>query len=510
MLFQQVISPLAFKQWLWREKENKRLLLLSVIGMVISFTWLKIVYPYPNFMPPDSYSYLEAASTNQFINIWPIGYSRFLRLVSGFSSSHMVLVVLQYLLLQASVLHFLFTIRYLLSPGKWLFRVLLVISMLNPLLLHIANFVSGDCLFTALSLVWFTQLLWIIYQPTLKLLFVHAVVLLLAFMVRFTAIYYPFISVAIIVFIDMPKRTKWLGMGFMALLLLTFIGRTQYEYKMQTNTTQYAAFGGWQIAANALYGYAYAQPDDWENLPAKFKDLHQLVNRHMDSLRHLAVRPDKEVAIYYLWDFNSPLVVYMNNQWNKDSNTTYFKQWASMGPLYAEYGRLLIQKHPWPFIKRYIWPNFKRYYGPPAYFMGMYNMGRETVDPVAVAWFDWKNNQLPTRSKDRQIHIISFFPNLVAIINPLFLLSSIIFICLTGFRKNSRISKRIIGCVLVLWLSNALFSVFSAPIELRYQLFPLVITLPFVVFFITRIIQSLQAVPTRKEKQVIPFPEATI
>lgn len=510
MLFQQVISPLTFKLWLWQEKENKRLLWLSIIGMVISFTWLKIVYPYPNFMPPDSYAYLEAASTNQFINMWPIGYSRFLRLVSSFSRSDMVLVVLQYLLLQISVLYFLFTIRYLLSPGKRLFRVLLAVSILNPLLPHIANFVSADCLFTTLSLVWFTQLLWIIYQPTPRLLIIHAIVLLLAFTVRFNAAYYPFVSIAIILFVDMHKRVRWLGIGSIVLLLSFFIGRTQYEYKIKTGTTQYAAFGGWLIAANALYGYAHAQPDDPANLFAQFSDLHKIVNHHMDSLRGLAIRPDQEVGVYYFWDFNSPLMVYMYQQWNKDPKKPYFKQWTSMAPLYAEYGRTLIQKHPWLFIKYYAWPNLVRYYGPPAYFMGMYNMGRTTVDSAAVAWFDWKNNLLPTRSKDSQIHIISFSPNLVAILNPLFLLSSILFVGSGCFRKCNGISKRIIGSMLMVWFGNAVFSVFSAPIELRYQLFPIVMTIPFAVFFITRIIQSLQAVPTRNKKQVIPLSEPTI
>jgi hypothetical protein len=112
MLFQKAITTQSFSQWLWKDKENKRLLWLSSFVLVVSFTWLKILYPYPNFMPPDSYSYLEAANKNEFINIWPIGYSRFLRLVSSFSSSHMVLVVLQYLLLQTGLLYFLFTIRY--------------------------------------------------------------------------------------------------------------------------------------------------------------------------------------------------------------------------------------------------------------------------------------------------------------------------------------------------------------------------------------------------------------
>src|SRR5690349_19423417 len=100
MLFQRTISTNPFKQWIWKDKENKRLLWFSLTVMTISFTWLKIVYPFPNFMPPDSYSYLTAAQENRFINMWPIGYSKFLRLTSSFTQSHMVLVVLQYVLLQ--------------------------------------------------------------------------------------------------------------------------------------------------------------------------------------------------------------------------------------------------------------------------------------------------------------------------------------------------------------------------------------------------------------------------
>src|SRR5688572_19471173 len=111
MLFTQTISPESFKAWIWKDAENRVLLKFSALTVVISFAWLKILYPYPNFMPPDSNSYLEAAFNNQFINLWAIGYSKFVRLVSSFTSSHFILVLIQYLLLQASVLYFLFTIR---------------------------------------------------------------------------------------------------------------------------------------------------------------------------------------------------------------------------------------------------------------------------------------------------------------------------------------------------------------------------------------------------------------
>src|ERR1044072_6133444 len=99
MLFKQTITTQPFKKWFVQDKENKRLIWFSIAIMIISFGWLKYDYPYPNFMPPDSYSYLDAAYKNDLINQWPIGYSKFLRLVSVFSRSHLVLVIVQSLLL---------------------------------------------------------------------------------------------------------------------------------------------------------------------------------------------------------------------------------------------------------------------------------------------------------------------------------------------------------------------------------------------------------------------------
>lgn len=499
MSFQQNISSIPFKLWIWKDKENKKLLGISLGIMIISFTWLKIIYPFPNFMPPDSYSYLEAANKNDFINTWPIGYSRFLRLISSFSSSHFVLVTVQYLILTTAVLYFLFTIRYLLSSEKWWFRILLIISIGNPLLPHIANFVSSDCLFAALSLVWFTQLSWILYKPTNKILAFHALILLFAFIVRFMALYYPFISIAIILLKHMPYKTKLIGISAIIILLAGYIGRTQYEYKIKTNTIQYSAFGGWQLAANALYGYAHAKPDAPNRVPEELRELHKLVNQHMDSLRQLKYRPDQEVGIYYLWDFKSPLRQYMTYRWKNAPKTWWFKQWASLALEYNQYGRWLIMNHPSEFTKYYLWPNLIKYYAPPTKFMGFYNQQFQNIEPVAQAWFDWKNNTLPTRSSDRIIHVTAIFPTLLSIINPLFLLSSITFILFGGLRKSQPLYKNTLTLMWLIWFSNMAFSVFSAPTELRYQLFPIIITIPFCGLFIIWIIQHLRSYPTKQQ-----------
>lgn len=498
MLFQQTVTTQPFTQWLTRDKENKRLFWFSAIVMAASFGWLKFLYPYPNFMPPDSYRYLDAAYKNEFINQWPIGYSKFLRLVSVFSRSHLLLVVWQYLLLMTSVGYLLFTIRYLFSPGKWLFRGLLAISIINPLLPHIANFVSSDCLFAALSLVWFTQLLWIIHQPRLRLFLFHAVILLLAFTVRFSAIWYPFISIAIIALTGyIPKRTKWLGIGAIVSALLIFIGSTQYEYNKKTGTIQYSAFGGWQMAANALYAYTHARLIDPEKVPFEFRDLHAAVNHHMDSVRKSGHIPYTYIGIYYLWGATSPLVTYDEQQRQKDSiKKTHFISWASMGPLYGAYGRWLISKHPGLFLKHFAWPNLIRYYKPPTVFMGMYNLHSLNVESSAVTWFNLKNNILTVRAAYSNISIMDHIQTLLAIINPLFLAGMLLFLCFSGLKQCSKTSKQLLTCMLLVWFGNCFFSVLSAPTELRYQIFPVVITLPFCILFMSWVVRSFQSAPT--------------
>jgi hypothetical protein len=307
--------------------------------------------------------------------------------------------------------------------------------------------------------------------------------------------YYPFISIGSILFAHASKRTKWLGIGFTAFLLLFFIGLTQYEYKIKTGTIEYSAFGGWQLAASALYGYAYANPDDPTKVPGKFRSLHTLVNKHMDSLRHLAARPDQEVGVYYFWDFKSPLRVYMNELLFKRSNSPYFTRWALMAPLYAAYGRYLIMKHPLPFLRHYVWPNLVKYYAPPAQFMALYNLGNKRVDSIAVTWFGWKNNKLPTRTYDLRIPVAQVFSLIAPVINVVFVASFLAFISLGGFRQCNACTKRVLLYTLIIWFGNMVFSIFTAPIELRYQLFPLLITFVWDVIFVAFIVQQTKHLP---------------
>jgi len=500
MLLNAPISPLPFKQWLLNDNENKLLLKVAVGLILISFTLLKVLYPYPNFMSPDSNSYLDAAYKNEFINFWAIGYSKFLRLLSCFSNSDLMLVFIQYILLQGSLLYFVFSIKYFFSPNLYILRVILITSITNPLIPLISNFVSSDSLFTILSLIWFTQLLWILYKPNRNLLIIHSIILLIAFSLRYNALYYPILSILIITIARLTNRAKFFGIGVILFLLGFFIIRTEHEYYLKTGTTQFSAFSGWQIASNALYGYAYAEPQNILELPNRFRSLHLIVNRHMDSLRLLKNRPDNEVAIYYLWDFKSPLKVYLMEKWRNDSTTIFFSKWAKMAPLYSQYGYYIISKHPWPFLKHYIWPNLIKFYAPPTKFMGVYNSGHEKVDDIVVNWFGWKNNKVFTNIVNEKIQVTEVFRILMPMINLIFICCSLSFIFFGSYKYCNWHCVRIIWCALIVWVINLIFSVLAAPIELRYQLFPMIISITFDVLFISYYFEHIREFESRTIK----------
>jgi hypothetical protein len=205
---------------------------------------------------------LKAAAQNLTIEIYPIGYSKFLRLVSVFAKPDMVLVSLQYLMIQCSSLFLLFTIFYFYKVGRATQTILLCFVTFNPLFLHLGNMVSSDGVFLALSTTWFALLLWIIFKPSNKIIFLQALVLFAAFTVRYNALIYPLIALFAFRLSKLPLRKKITGLGLGLLLCGWFIGITMFQYKKLTGYWQFSPFSGWLLANNALYAYREVNPAD--------------------------------------------------------------------------------------------------------------------------------------------------------------------------------------------------------------------------------------------------------
>ena len=439
-------------------------------ALLLSFLLFKRLYPAASFIP-DSYSYIAAAFHNMKINIWPIGYSKVLRFVSVFTHSQLVLVWLQYLSLQLSLFYLVNRILAI-SPVNRYTRYLAIAVLFNPIVFYISNMITSDAFFIALSIVWFTQLLDLIFFFKSRTLWVHVLVLALVFTFRYNGIFYPMISIGVILLSAASRKAKITTICGILLANGAFILNTTDLYKEKTNTSQFSAFGGWQLAANSLYMYSHLPQESGKDLPADLQPLHAMVNKHLDSLNRLHSRPDSLLGIYYLWDDKAPLKSYLRTVWQKDSTTDYFVKYASMGNIFRRYGEYLIGHHPLAYFKYFIVPNFKAFYVPPPEFLAAFNMGSNKVDTLAQVWFDLNSKEVKVPKTDYGMIAIKLMPIVFALTNCFYLASCLGFFYLFGLFGWTNLHKLIYLTLLIASI-NMVFSITASPIVLRYQIFPL-------------------------------------
>lgn len=471
---------LSFKAFAWDMPWHKLLVLFAGLSIVTQFIIFKYFYPSAGFIDGDSYVYLESAYGNFSINTYPIGYSKFLRIFSTLTISDTALVACQYLMLQASSLFLVFSLAYFYRPGKVIFGVLFAFMLFNPVFLYMANYVSSDALFLSLSLLWFTLLLWIMHRPQRKLIILHAIVLLLAFTVRYNALFYPFVAILAFVISRQPWRMKIAGILSGIVLIAGFMYHTSNQYDRLTGIRQFSPFSGWQMANNALYAYRFVQDEPPPPMPAKFKQLDKMVRTYFDTTRNVFLHQQEMMIAntWYMWDPKSPLQQYMHRQFKKDSTAHILKKWATVGPIFAEYGAYLIKQYPTTFAQYYLLPNTMKYYAPPVEFLDTYNMGKDSIAPIGQMWFGYQSRKLKTHYKDLKVTVLNFYPILVGVMNVVFIFSLFGFVLLRGFRHNRALS---VGLLLAfgLWLINFAFSVFASQIALRFQMLPILIFFSF-------------------------------
>ena len=477
--------------YIFRNSANKWFVRVAIMAIFLQLIIFKFLYPFAGFINGDSYVYLEAAYHNVFVNTYPIGYSKFLRLISVFTHSDTVVVTLQYFLLQGSTLSLVFTLFYFYNPTK-LTRILLFgVMLFNPAYLYLANYISSDAFFLALSLTWFTLLIWIMNRPNKWMIFVNALVLFMAFTVRYNALFYPVIGVVALL---LTRRRVMMNIGgflLSVLLIGIFIWTTSNRYEKGTGHRQFTPFTGWQLANNALYAYRFVDSSDRKQVPAKFQKLDGMVRNYFDSSRDLRTHPSERLiaSTVYMWDPKSPLCIYMEGEFRKDSTAIALKKWATVAPLMKEYGTFLIKTYPIEFAKFYLIPNAIKYYAPPVEFLDHYSTNIDSVNETAKVWFDYKSNKIRCYFKDFKVTVLDFYPVLTGTMNVVLIFSLISFIVLRGYRQPGELKK---GLVLLtaLWAVNFGFSVFASPIALRFQLFPILISLSFTFLLVEFLIKA--------------------
>jgi hypothetical protein len=462
-----------FLHFIWHERGHRLYLWGAAVASLAILVLFKLIYPYPN-MVMDSYYYVRAAANNADVNAWPIGYSKFLQLVGLFTHSHLVLVGIQYFFLETAFLIFFFTLHYFLRPGPLISNILFVFFFVNPLFIYTANLIMADALFNGLSILWITQLLWIIYKPRAYMIFTHAFLLLITFTVRYNALYYPVIAGLAFLLSRQRVWLKLAGIGIPVALVISFIFYTSHKMEEYCGVRQFSPFGGWKLANDALYMYAHLASEKQSPVPAQFRAVDHLVRRYF-QLSHDPgdlMRPDVFHGSPFMFD--GPLMYYMMRLYGQDTTLFInFQKWSRMGPMYMAYGSYLVRNHPFAFARWFLWPNVQHYIYPPReIYMTItpFFLRRDELGPEATRWFGLISLMPKPKYINLRLNIFSVYPLSFCLIHVCFVLS------LLGFSFNkgwSRVGRPLNYCLLTLvslWLLDAAFSLTAAAIVMRYQI----------------------------------------
>ena len=465
----------SLRDYIFKFQENKSYLVISLVVIILQLIIYKYLYPYANFLFGDSYCYITEAIDNAQIANYPIGYPMFLRIFSAITVSDTCLVIFQYLLLQGAALSLVFTVFYFFNPHKYLKRLLIFMTLFNPLLFVIANTVSSDNFFLSLSIIWITLLIWIIYKPTKTVIFWHAIVLFILLTVRFNALFYPVISLFAFFLSKEKFRLKIAGVFLFVSLMLSFVIYNREKYYEISGKRQFSVFSGWQTANNGLYAYRHVPVASRLKVPDKFEKLDAMVRTYFDNASKDPNNIiDNGKATYdYMFVPESPLWVYCRQQTQLKEGESDLKTGAVVGPLYREYGVWLMLHYPVQFIEYVAWPNLRKWFIPPMEMIDSYNGGAINVPDVIAKWFKYKSVILTTRVKDPYIleGIVRLYPLWTCIIYIIFLVS-VLYYFIFKWRANPSNLNRVVIFITFFWIANLCFNVFAAPIQMRHVLFP--------------------------------------
>jgi hypothetical protein len=271
-----------------------------------------------------------------------------------------------------------------------------------------------------------------------------------------------------------------LGLGISIVLIGLFVVFTGSKYKALSGHWQFTPFSGWQMANNAMYAYRYIDSVDRVPVPKRFEQIDKTVCHYLDTTRDYENFPVimREASTVYMWDPHSPLQIFMQNQFKKDSTVGALKKWATMAPLYSEYGKFLVRQYPEEFFNHYLFPNLVRYYVPPVEFLEQYNTGVDSVQLIAKAWFGYKTNKVSSYFKSFSVQSLNWLPIMVGMMHVVFVLSFLSFIWFKSYQQYPVLFKGLLIAA-CLWVVNFGFSIFASPIALRFQLFPILVCLSF-------------------------------
>jgi hypothetical protein len=477
----------SFKSFIFRQHAGKTAVVFIII--VIQFIVLKILYPFAMFSY-DSANYVDVAMRNAAIDVRPVAYSKILLFLHMISPSDWAVVIFQYMLLEGALFYFYFTLLYMFRPGKWISWIMLMAFFLNTFVASISNYIMSDAIFTGMTVIWFTLTLWFLYRPRDVYAYMSILLLVVLFMIRYYAIYYPLITVVIILSSGIRWKAKVYSLILGCLLFGGYVWYTGEQYRKLLGRWEFSPFGGWQIASNALIMCHNMHAENYSSdiPPPELQSLHRHVVEALVFTRQKNMHPSA-LCVHYMWQ-EGPLWSYMALQYPNLESDNWFKEWASMGHLYRQYGNYLIMQHPLEYVRYYIGEGLYWYVVPTMEFSNISRSGRYVVDYKIKRWFNYPSAQLSCTMRT----YFSMWPylNIIFILNVCMVISTILFFICRCYKLVGRKACKAIMFAAGFWVVNFLFSIISSPMALRYAISVMVLDIGFVMIQVEWICRKIR------------------
>jgi hypothetical protein len=471
-----------FSKFLAKGKDKSAYAYTAILILTAQFIAFKILYPFPDFLP-DSYNYIDTASQHLVANVWPVGYGKFLWVIHFINSSDTLLVGIQFFLLGGALLYFFYSILHIFHPDQLARNILFTFLFVNPLFLYLSNFILPDALFAALSIIFLTLFFRMFHRPTPSQVIIQGLIIGFAFTIRYTAVYYPLIS---LVGLLLSKQTNFRKVGGAILgvsLMIPFALYTIQKTKEATGKAQFSILGEWQMANNALYMYEHIRVDSTK-LPKEVRALDRVTKQFFTDIPPVQRDLTSFAGAFFLIAPYAPLKQYLNHQYNDEELPTQFQAWGKIAPLYADYGKALIGQYPIAFLKYFLAPNIKNYFLPPLEKFETYNFMTNNVPTTVQDWFDYIAPDIAVVSATFQGRLFYPYRLFFLILNVYFWGSVTWFLFKDRSKKlkpDFRKATILTSCFLLLHFG---FSIVASPLVLRFQVFPMIVIFTLCLFLV--------------------------
>jgi len=190
------------------------------------------------------------------------------------------------------------------------------------------------------------------------------------------------------------------------------------------------------------------------------------------------------VGNFFIRQPEAPLKQFLISHYKTDNEYEDVAAWGKASAVFSDYGYYLIARNPGTFFREYMLLNAKNYFLPPLEKLDLYNLGMDSVFPIAQYWFHFKSPKIHCISNGLQGTLLFAFPPLFLLINSYILWSLATYWIHKKNKNTDAALTRAIALVGTFWIANFCFCVFATILVFRYQVFPMLLYFSFSLLFL--------------------------